>query len=268
MFPFKKKIPPVKPDFAKILAAQMLPVVRPQAANWRPSSFDQVPRLNQRFFKRVTTELETLGFKMAAEIEVLPPLRARPDSPVPPVRFLRYLFRAPDATGATLYQVDSPPEPQAFDRLASNLTSNWPTRGEVLNLETEFDDGTWIITSTANSLFDTPPEINREQWEPNTTGTKLDAAHTARVAQYRAAHPEAKPVPIAGYGELVAKEERQRAVRTRFRLAEGVRTEELKRFAKNRFEEIREQFYKELGELVAGEGGAGTVTVEKAEPTA
>lgn len=180
--------------------------------------------LDQRWYLAVQRRLEALGFNHLADMED----RALRGVPADPRTFLRLLVRSDGLVTAASYH----PKPRLVVRLLA-LLSRVRVR-KAVELETEFDDGTFICSTDAVMAdeLDRPPEIQLEIARDRPSIEALYARHVERVERYRA---ESRRVPLAvhSFFDALQAQNRQNALLSKHREQVGLVTlDEITRFLK------------------------------------
>lgn len=118
------------------------------------------------------------------------------------------------------------------ERLANEL-HGMPSGGTI-DLETEFSNGRFIMTSNAESagLMDFPPQIDTRFFRAGTKAGTLLREHRRRVRAYMLAHPKLSIRTVASTEEYGQAQARQGAIKAAFKKKTGyVTTREVKRIA-------------------------------------
>lgn len=230
------------------MATTLAEVLSPPPQRFVACKISTIPQLNLPFFDRTTYSLQLLGFDVVADVE----LRKGPPASDVRSQFMRYCYRAEDATGAAIYQIDAP-EPSFPLKWLYQLTKNWPTLARVIELETEFSSERWITTSNGQNIFEPPPEVSAA-YGIALPIDELFKTHMVRVTKHREAAVRDHLVPVGTIDALNEKEERVRSARLRFRNATlGLTDNELKAVLGNRYGELKERLVTEIERVRGGQ---------------
>ena len=106
--------------------------------------------------------------------------------------------------------------------------------GKVIDMETEFQDGSFVLTSNAAgaAAIDLPTLISAEHMPAKSSVLGVLQRHIVRVTAHAAARPGVTSKKIATHAELLASQNRMNALRAAFRgEIGGITKEELDRLA-------------------------------------
>lgn len=94
----------------------------------------------------------------------------------------------------------------------------------VVDLESEFEEGLQVITSTVRgrSNYGSGPGVDQLALDPDAPLALLTAVHQARVAYLAARRPGAVPLQLRSVADFSAMQERQRLGKLAYRLSEGI----------------------------------------------
>jgi hypothetical protein len=135
---------------------------------------------------------------------------------------------------------------------ARNLGMN-----ELVDLTTEFDDGSFLVTSNAvpAALIAPPPSVECRFHASKTPLPDLMADHTRRLDEIRREPQGRKPVPVRTAEDLLRLEKRLRALKMEHRASvQWVTQEELRAFASGDTKQA-DAIYAEVQRLLAAERG-------------
>lgn len=119
-----------------------------------------------------------------------------------------------------------------------------------VDFETEFDDGTFVVTSNAETAakFSSPPSVDAVYFQFNTTALKLLEAHRQRVHSKLANSPGRRAIAVMDLAELQQQNRRLSEQKRTYRAAlDWISREELSSLANNR--ELADAVYVELRKL-------------------
>jgi len=90
---------------------------------------------------------------------------------------------------------------------------------KVIDLQTEFDDGRHLLTSSGEfaGTLASPPSVERKIFPKGTPVATLIAYHSARVKEILAADRTVQPVVMTSLGDLLRSEQRQMYLRSAYR---------------------------------------------------
>lgn len=168
--------------------------------------------LDLRFYERTATMLGAKGFRVVADIED----RTISNTPrtVLDRIMIRMLLSKDGTVTASLYD----PRIKSFwKRLTLRLLRALP--GKVVDMETEFSDGSFVVTSNAASAaaIRLPSLIDAEYHPCATTVHEIHARHTARVAGRLQHSSGVFARQCTGFAEMVASQNRMNALKAAFR---------------------------------------------------
>jgi hypothetical protein len=190
----------------------------------QPSAF---PHLDVRWYEATTRELASKGFRHLADVEDKT-ITATPGGVLRPV-LLRSLISRDGTVMSALYHPRLKP---LWLRLLMWLLRKTP--GKVTDMESEFTDASFVVTSNAAAAaaLDAPALISSE-FLPTTASTlEVLTRHTARVAAHLAERPGVSARVVTTHDEYVASQNRMNALKAAFRgQIGGVTKEELERLS-------------------------------------
>lgn len=98
----------------------------------------------------------------------------------------------------------------------------------ILDLTTDFEDGTSLQTSTAQEAggWTAPPQILKEHLPRSTPFAQAIARHQERVRAYRAAHPAASPLRFSTVDDVLQSSAREARLKHEYRRSIGWATRE------------------------------------------
>ena len=183
--------------------------------------------LDQRFYERTARVLSVEGFRRLADVEDRT-ITASPGGVLMPV-MIRSMLSKDGAIVASLYH------PRIKPRLIRLLL--WVLRklpAKVVDMETEFDDGSFVVTSNAASAaaIDLPSLISATYMPAHATVLGVLQKHIARVTAHAATRPGIHAKKFRTHSDVLASQNRMNAIKAAFRgEVGGVTKEELDRLA-------------------------------------
>ena len=199
--------------------------------------------LDSRFYERTTRLLGSNGFRKLADIEDKT-ITNSPNGVLMPV-LVRTMLSRDGTVLAGLYH-------PRIKRLGLRILL-WVFRklpGKVIDMETEFSDGSFVVTSNAVSAaaIELPTTLISAEFLPGTvTALAVFHRHAARVAAHLVARPGVGTRAVSTLDELLASQNRMNAIKAAYRGEIGAVTKaELERLSM-------------FGKTVAGEVHAAVV---------
>lgn len=102
---------------------------------------------------------------------------------------------------------------------------------KTIDLETEFSDGSFLVTSNAGaaaSPMESPPTLHTEYLPQNTPPAKVLETHRIRLRAHSTGAADLRPLTIQTQAEMRASQNRQNAIKAAFRhVIGGMSVEEL-----------------------------------------
>jgi hypothetical protein len=165
---------------------RLIPV---NAANYR--------MLDLQYYDQARDYFVGKGFKIMGDFEDADFKRKNPDTPI----FLRILVSAKGVISAVIFHLHR---------------ADLGVSMRLLDLTTEFDNGTFIVTSksTQASALAQPGEI-QTTYSPNMTVKELVALHLNRAKEF-ARTTKSAPIRLKDLNDLVSQEKRQQSIKNRF----------------------------------------------------
>lgn len=204
--------------------------------------------LDHTYYEETTRALEREGFRPIADIENTTLSEVYPHNRTA----LRLFLHREELASAACYNM-------RFTGWMRFIT--WilrlPRDIRVVEIETEFDDGSFVSTTTAvDNHLDPEPGIVQSKFDPSTPIPTLVRTHFGAVARYRTERPDATPLRLTSYNDLLASQDRQQELKSEYRRQIGFLTEaEMVRMAGPKREELGRAIYAAMQEL---HGGAPT----------
>ncbi|MBC7841912.1 MAG: hypothetical protein H7099_06355 [Gemmatimonadaceae bacterium] len=169
--------------------------------------------LDMRFYERTTRLLGSNGFRTLADIEDRT-ITNSPNGVLMPVLVRTMLSR----DGTVLAGLYHPRISRILLRVLLWLFRKLP--GKVIDMETEFSDGSFVVTSNATSAaaIDLPATlISAEFLAASVTALAVFHRHAARVAAHLIARPGVTARAVSTLDELVASQNRMNAIKAAYR---------------------------------------------------
>ena len=189
-----------------------------------PQSFRH---LDLVFYERTAKVLSVEGFRRVADVEDRT-ITAAPGSVLMPVLIRSMLSKDGAIMTAMYYPRIKPPGVRFLLWMLGKLP------GKVIDMETEFQDGSFVLTSNAAgaAAIDLPTLISAEHMPAKSSVLGVLQRHIVRVTAHAAARPGVSSKKIATLAELLASQNRMNAIRAAFRgEIGGITKEELDRLA-------------------------------------
>ena len=183
--------------------------------------------LDLSFYDATTQALSAQGFRKLCDVEDRT-LAAVPGNVLMPV-MIRSLVSSDGSVMASIYHPRIKP---LWLRFLLWITRKSP--GKVIDMETEFTDGSFVVTSNAASAaaMDLPKLINAEYFSVATPVDVLRSRHAERVHTHLREHTTIVTKRVASHSDLIAAQNRMDAIKAAYRGEIGcVSREELERLA-------------------------------------
>ena len=182
------------------------------------------PFVDLKFYDVVTARMSLCGFRHVGDF--VPVTGQNSDGNLR--CFIRAFVSSNGPHSAACYH----PRPRFWVGLLSRVLCGRLTK--VVELETEFSDDTWIITTTAPRarLFDPPPLLLREHHPDSIEVHELVGIHRRRVESYQKLNPSLVPRRVRDVAGLERSQARQHDIIAVYRtMVGGLTTEEIRRFS-------------------------------------
>ena len=183
--------------------------------------------LDLSFYDRTTTMLTSKGFRALADVEDKT-ITNTPGGVLMPV-LIRSLISKDGTVMAALYHPRIRPLiPRALLWVLRKLP------GKVVDMETEFTDGSFVVTSNAATAaaMDLPALISAEYLPITAKPLEVHQRHMARLATHLAHRPGVTARVVETHVELIASQNRMNALKAAYRgEIGGVTKEELDKLA-------------------------------------
>ena len=127
---------------------------------------------------------------------------------------------------------------------------------KTLDLETEYSDGSFLVTSTANcgDMMKSPPMIHSKSLSHKATFQEVLEMHRLRMRVYQEMNPAIRPCSVQTTDGLLAAQNRMQALKAAFRNETGaISKEELEKLS-NGHAELAEQLHKRICQMEAVQG--------------
>lgn len=180
----------------------------------------QFKHLDLEFYEQSQLLLETHGYRFLADQENLTARRIGGGrSPI------RMMVSGDGVTAAAMFHI----RPSWFWRC-------WGVQdSRVLDLESQFSNGEWIVTSNAQSAgaLEQPPEVDAVHLSKDTCFETLIESHGKRVASYLNKHPGVEPVRMETLEDVHRMTAELTRVRAEHRRQTGLTNIELERISRS-----------------------------------
>ena len=181
-------------------------------------SLNDFPHLDRQFYARATSTLESMGFRHVADLEDVTLTRVYPLTRT----LIRSLLDGEGRVMAGLFDIPLP-----FWMKASQAIGLYPKGGQTLDLETELDDGTFLVTNNTKGLANTAeiPGMRRHKYPGPTPIADLVAAHNAELNRLMETEG-LSPVPVKDFEALMEAQHRLQDIENRHHQGRGYMTAE------------------------------------------
>jgi hypothetical protein len=183
--------------------------------------------LDLKFYDKTAHKLANKGFRTLADVEDKT-ITATPDGVLMPV-LIRTLLSKDGTVMAALYHPRIKP---LMMRLLLWVLRKLP--GKVVDMETEFTDGSFVVTSNAAAAaaIDLPALISAEYLPKTASAHHVAHRHTQRVAAHIASRHGVSAKAVRTHAEVLASQNRMNAIKAAFRNEiGGITKDELDRLA-------------------------------------
>lgn len=174
----------------------------------------EFPQLDHEFYRQTQAELEKAGFRYLADIEDVTVARANPNF----YTFLRSMIGDDGTIMASIYDA----RVRGLMRLLQ-FSGLLPHDMRIIDLETEFDDGSFVTLSTATlaGRMNHPPQIKNHYLPTGTPVPQLLDEHRRLIADYMQEHPELQPRRHATHEEVREAQNRMNEIKSQYRAGIG-----------------------------------------------
>lgn len=220
---------------------------------YAPSELASYPKFMREHAERVTSALGAQGFRVIGDYEPTH-LAAQLGRPT----LIRMYAAGDGITCGASYRIE-PKWPGWIAFLLLKLSGKWQ-RPAVVELETAFDDGGFLVTNNAGttSPFAYRGKVDLTALVTDTPPAVVHARHRERIERYRREHPNAT-------AERVDTEERVMAMQTRITAAKGEYRRSIGYVEENELRQLLGAHYERFSARVRGKLGQ---IVTAAEPDA
>ncbi len=164
--------------------------------------------LDLNFYDETRKEFERLGFRHICDSINKTVLKAVPNSRT----FIRVMLGRDQFTAVGIFNLRF----QGFLRIVQ-LFGVIPRNMKTIDLETEFEDGSFISTTTANfALMNTHPKIYRESLRQATSIEKLIEIHNERIGKHETEF-NTRPVLVKDKHEIQKSQDRFTRLQSQYR---------------------------------------------------
>jgi hypothetical protein len=198
--------------------------------------------LNLAFYDSVRAELQAEGYLHLADVE------DRTITSAPGGIFKRIMIRSMLSPDRTIMASAYDPRIKFGWWLVLSILRKAPA--PALDLETELSDGSFIVTSNAESAaaMTSPPFVLSEFFEKKTPASALLRRHSERIQAYMAV-TGAKPKTVANHDQLIAAQNRMNAIKSAHRNElGGISAKELERLSP-RWSDTSKRVHEKIVEL-------------------
>lgn len=212
-----------------------------------PSELASYPRFMREFAERVAVALGAQGFRVVGDYE--PVHLAEQLGKATLVR----IYAASDGITCAASYCAEPKWPGWIAFLLLKLTGKWQ-RPAVVELETEFDDGGFLVTNNAgsNNPFACRGRVDLTALASATSPAVVHARHRERIERYRREHPNATAERVDTEQRIMAMQVRITAAKGEFRRSIGyVEENELRQLLGAHYDRFAARVREKLAQIVA-----------------
>jgi hypothetical protein len=205
------------------------------------------PKNDLAYYEDTQHLLEERGFRLLGDLENLTLKEIHPNM----MTFIRCMTSADGTISAGIYDVRY----TGWIRLLQ-LVRLIPKKLQMLDLETEFNDGTFLCTSNSKDLdqLDAPPAIRYIQYPQDTDLMDLLNVHCGVIAQWTAQNENYTPLRVSTLEEGLEAQHRMQDLKNIHRQEVGLLTrEEMQRIAGGKMTHGAEEMLREHQKLSSGE---------------
>ncbi len=219
--------------------------------DYRPSQLQDYPKFMREFAERTAATLGAQGFRVVGDYEPLH-LAAQLGRPT-----LVRIYAAGDGiTCGASYAVE-PKWPGWIAFLLLKILRQWK-RPKVVELETEFDDGGFLITNNAgtSSPFGYRGKVDLLALAADTAPAVVHSRHRERIERYRRDHPNATAERVDTAERILAMQQRIGAAKSAWRRSIGyIEENELRQLLGTHYDRLAQRVREKLGQIVEAAGG-------------
>ncbi len=214
--------------------------------DYAPSELASYPRFMREFATSAATALGAQGFRVVGDFE---PLHLAEQLGRPT---LVRIYAANDGiTCGASYRVE-PKWPGWIAFLLLKLMGKWQ-RPAVIELETAFDDGGFLITNNAGatSPFAYRGRVDLTALAPDASPGLVHARHRERIERYRRDHPYATAERVDTTERILAMQARITAAKSEYRRSIGyIEENELRQLLGAQYDRLAPRVRGKLGQIV------------------
>jgi hypothetical protein len=173
-----------------------------------------IPDLDPILYDDAQAALERLGFSVLADIEDKTLSKIYPDMRT----FIRVMVGGNGTIIAGLYQLKIRPWPFGW---LKKLLAQPPEPCFIVDLETEFNNDTYLVTNNSLGLDNTgePEAIYKVQLPVESTLEELLNQHAAAIAQWHEEVPDMKPLSHPTFEAVIEAQHRMQELRNAYQNA-------------------------------------------------
>ena len=163
---------------------------------------DDFPNLNLKYYTRTAKKLKSKGFTVLGDIEDLTLSRVHPQFRT----FIRYLADKDGTIGAGIFYICNKECPKFLHLTNSALST------KVIDLQTEFSNGCFLLTTNTTETLSTTPRILVEYLTSDMGVVELLETHKKRVEEHLAKNSKIHAIPIHSLEEVIDSANRQNMI--------------------------------------------------------
>lgn len=163
---------------------------------------DDFSNLNLKYYNRTAKKLKSKGFTVLGDIEDLTLSRVQPQFRT----FIRCLANKDGTIGAGIFYLCNIECPKILHLTNSALST------KVIDLQTEFSNGCFLLTTNATETLSTTPRILVEYLTSDMGAVELLETHKKRVEEYLAKNSKIHAIPIHSLEEVIDSANRQNMI--------------------------------------------------------
>ncbi len=205
------------------------------------------PKFMREFAERVAAALGAQGFRVVGDYE---PMHLAEQLGKPTL--VRIYAAADGITCAASYRAE-PKWPGWIAFLLLKLTGKWQ-RPAVVELETAFDDGGFLITNNAGSAspFAYRGRVDLTALAADVAPAVVHSRHRERIERYRREHPGATAERVDTAERIIAMQSRITAAKSEFRRSIGyLEEDELRQLLGTQYQRLAARVCEKLAQIVA-----------------
>lgn len=218
-----------------------------------PSELASYPKFMREFAERVAVALGAQGFRVVGDYEPVH-LAAQ----LGRATLVRIYAASDGITCAASYRAE-PKWPGWIAFLLLKLTGKWQ-RPAVVELETAFDDGGFLVTNNAggSNPFACRGRVDLTTLASDATPAVVHARHRERIERYRREHPHATAERVDTEQRIMAMQVRITAAKGEFRRSIGyIEENELRQLLGAHYDRFAGRVRQKLAQIVAAANPAG-----------